>query len=108
MISVQNFVLRSISLTLNTTCPIFLILMGLFSLAIGSSFCQIDNSVADGLRNTRPIMRPRQPVVYHGKRVKAKHQIRGGGWIRFLFDAELRDQFSLVFGERSHGRGAPL
>src|SRR5262245_66287873 len=35
MISVQNLVLRSMSLTLRTTCPIFLILMGDFSSAIG-------------------------------------------------------------------------
>jgi hypothetical protein len=37
LISVQNLLLRSMSLTLKTTCPIFLIFIGDFSSAIESS-----------------------------------------------------------------------
>src|SRR5215510_13009606 len=69
IISVQNLLLRSMSLTFKTTCPIFLILIGDFSSAIRSSF---DESLM-GFQTEQLIMPARQPVVYHGNGIKAKH-----------------------------------
>src|SRR6185503_4059866 len=63
MISVQNFVLRSMSLTLRTTWPIFLILIGDVSVAIGCSFRFL---VAPGMSQ------PEVGNYYHGITGKAK------------------------------------
>src|SRR5262245_41855288 len=69
IISVQNLVLRSMSLTFKTTCPIFLIFIGDFSSAIGSSF----DGPLIGFQTQELIKRPpRQTVVYHGNGIKAK------------------------------------
>src|SRR5215470_17497776 len=74
IISVQNFLLRSISLTLKTTWPIFFILMGVFSSAIKSSFVY---ALISSNRYSKAY-RSLQSFVYHVNGVEAKHRGKVG------------------------------